>query len=88
MPKEKKKAKVARRRKMRVRVPLYKRLATAREEARASEMDVMLECARSQSASFARIAQTMERIANSLEPLTVMASVCTCQPKTRKKVKP
>lgn len=87
MSKKKDKPIIARRR----RVPLqgtYIGQRAEREATRAAETQIILQCAQSQSASFARIAQAMERIANSLEPLTVMASVCTCLPKTRKKVKP
>lgn len=59
-----------------------------REAARAKEMNLMIELTRAKTAAFVRIATAMERIANSLEPLTIMATICTCQPKTRKKVKP
>jgi len=66
----------------------YEERMAEREAARAKEMNLMIELTRAKTAAFVRIVMAMERIADSLEPLTITANVCTCQPKTRKKVKP
>lgn len=85
MSKKKEKPIIARRRV--ISPDAYSERMKEREVARAAEMNLMIELTRAKTAAFVRIAGAMERIANSLEPLTVMASVCTCLPKTRKKVK-
>jgi len=75
-------------RRRRISPDTYSERMAEREAARATEMNLMIELTRAKTAAFVRIAGAMERIATSLEPLTVMANLCTCLPKTRKKVKP